>query len=97
MAHLSRSCSRFLWRSLRLASFLALSFMFLYQASRITEEYLAYPTAVDVKMEGQGTLKYPGISFCVTNWFELRVISRAKGFFIRKAELNFLVLVAWRV
>ncbi|XP_077551301.1 uncharacterized protein LOC144164992 [Haemaphysalis longicornis] len=60
--------SRFLWRSLRLASFLALSFMFLYQASRITEEYLAYPTAVDVKMEGQGTLKYPGISFCVTNW-----------------------------
>ncbi|XP_070382530.1 uncharacterized protein [Dermacentor albipictus] len=42
--------------------------MFLYQASRITDEYLAYPTAVDVKMEGQGTLKYPGISFCVTNW-----------------------------
>ncbi|XP_075752382.1 uncharacterized protein LOC119173303 isoform X3 [Rhipicephalus microplus] len=60
--------SKILWPMLRLCSFLLLAGMFLYQASSITDEYLAYPTAVDVKMEGQGTLKYPGISFCVTNW-----------------------------
>ncbi|KAM7311591.1 uncharacterized protein ISCGN_008498 [Ixodes scapularis] len=65
--------SQILWRCIKVASFFLLLCVFLYQASRITEEYLSYPTAVDVKMEGQGTLKYPGISFCVTNWVNRRI------------------------
>ncbi|XP_064460074.1 uncharacterized protein LOC135370293 [Ornithodoros turicata] len=46
---------------------------FLYQASKVVEQYLSYPSAVDVRFEGTETLLYPGLSICVTNW-----ISRTK-------------------
>ncbi|XP_064459337.1 uncharacterized protein LOC135369750 [Ornithodoros turicata] len=39
-----------------------------YQASEILEEYLDYRSAVDLRIEGAGTLIYPGVSYCVTNW-----------------------------
>ncbi|CAN8016477.1 unnamed protein product [Ixodes persulcatus] len=41
---------------------------FLYQASRVVEQYLSYPSAVDVRIEGTEVLLFPGLSICVTNW-----------------------------
>ncbi|EEC17722.1 hypothetical protein IscW_ISCW012008 [Ixodes scapularis] len=39
-----------------------------YQASQIIGEYLDYRSAVDLRIEGSGTLLYPGLSYCLTNW-----------------------------
>ncbi|KAK8788840.1 hypothetical protein V5799_021385 [Amblyomma americanum] len=41
---------------------------FLYQASEIVQEYLEHRSAVDLRIEGSGTLLYPGLSYCLTNW-----------------------------
>ncbi|CAN7985748.1 unnamed protein product [Ixodes hexagonus] len=41
---------------------------FVYQASQIIGEYLDYRSAVDLRIEGSGTLLYPGLSYCITNW-----------------------------
>ncbi|KAH7958681.1 hypothetical protein HPB49_004290 [Dermacentor silvarum] len=42
---------------------------FLYQASEIVQEYLEHRSAVDLRIEGSGTLLYPGLSYCLTNWY----------------------------
>lgn len=42
---------------------------FLYQASEIMQEYLEHRSAVDLRIEGSGTLLYPGLSYCLTNWY----------------------------
>lgn len=42
---------------------------FMYQASQIVGEYLDYRSAVDLRIEGAGTLLYPGLTFCLTNWY----------------------------
>ncbi|KAG0415931.1 hypothetical protein HPB47_006904, partial [Ixodes persulcatus] len=53
---------------LRIGVFLLMVLGFLYQASRVVEQYLSYPSAVDVRIEGTEVLLFPGLSICVTNW-----------------------------
>ncbi|KAH7956279.1 hypothetical protein HPB52_007785 [Rhipicephalus sanguineus] len=55
-------------RLLRIGVFMLMTMGFLYQASKVVEEYLSYPSAVDVRIEGTEVLLFPGLSVCVTNW-----------------------------
>ncbi|XP_075541875.1 uncharacterized protein LOC142575939 [Dermacentor variabilis] len=55
-------------RLLRIGVFMVMTIGFLYQASKVVEEYLSFPSAVDVRIEGTEVLLFPGLSVCVTNW-----------------------------
>ncbi|XP_077531972.1 uncharacterized protein LOC144144415 [Haemaphysalis longicornis] len=55
-------------RFLRIGVFLTMMLGFLYQASEVVEQYLSFPSAVDVRIEGTEVLLFPGLSVCVTNW-----------------------------
>lgn len=34
------------------------------------QDYRRYPTTIDLSTKGHGTLKYPAISTCITNWID---------------------------
>lgn len=34
------------------------------------KDYQKYPTAIDLRSEGHGTLKYPAVTMCITNWID---------------------------
>ncbi|XP_022694907.1 uncharacterized protein LOC111263785 isoform X3 [Varroa jacobsoni] len=39
-----------------------------YKFCQVMMDYWKYPSTVDARTEGEGTLIYPGLSFCITNW-----------------------------
>ncbi|KAM7301323.1 putative nuclease HARBI1 isoform X1 [Ixodes scapularis] len=57
-----------LFRALRLFSGLLMLSGLVYQTAGTLVSYLRYPTVVDVLIESTQTLRFPGISVCLTNW-----------------------------
>ncbi|XP_022650474.1 uncharacterized protein LOC111245855 [Varroa destructor] len=53
---------------LRVAIFFLSVAAFVYQGIQVMMDYWKYPSTVDARTEGEGTLIYPGLSFCITNW-----------------------------
>ncbi|KAK8784955.1 hypothetical protein V5799_008680 [Amblyomma americanum] len=58
------------FRALRLVSGTLMVSGLLYQATGTLVSFLKHPTVVDVLIESTQTLRFPGISVCVTNWIE---------------------------